>query len=325
MLVSLISMFTTVSAVLRLSGDTCAGGEWYMGEMCTGRCANWEIPSNLDVSFLTARNLIDNLPRALHQFYERSELRTGDTSRLGKITSSARLIGGEEPIPGKLTEIKNVQQQMGKIIVPRECGWSLAGCSCSERWDRMFIKPRDCVTDCVDCMIGLMRWRQARRRSSDLSDYQDEGCDCVDWQCTCQGLSDTYATNAYVSWGSAPALAQAWWGHNECKTFETTFCSDWGCTCQGMSDKFGTEAWVTWGDATPKMQTWWKTKGCATIPRELRRRLEQATRLEQAMGFTTEVAASLAVDFTTEVAAPGAVEFDYSEMIAVMNANQPTL
>lgn len=56
------------------------------------------------------------------------------------------------------------------------------------------------------------------------------GCDA--WGCSCQGMSDTYGTNAGVGFGCAPSTAKTWWVAHHCDTKSAKYpCHDPPAPC----------------------------------------------------------------------------------------------
>merc|ERR1719433_505377 len=223
-------MITTTSA-----RDNCNGGHWNwdgiwgggQGFCGDGHCDDWE-PTNGNPDSNTIRQVLENLP-AGSPFAGRDH-RSASTNLM-----HFRKVSGA-----------------GRVIVPRECTAGWGTCSCQPRWDRVQFHP-----------IVQNRFCRSTRQGRQLSEFN--GCDCVDWGCTCQGMSDTYETNAGVTWGRAPQHARDWWIENGCSTYPDNACVGWGCTCQGMSDTFGTDAGKTWGSAhRQEWRTWWIVKGCNT-------------------------------------------------------------
>jgi hypothetical protein len=77
----------------------------------------------------------------------------------------------------------------------------------------------------------------------------------------CQGASDYYGIEAFVTFGFAPARVQEWWRQNSCNTVPQSLER-----CGKVSELYNVRANETFGGASDDVKQWWIANQCNTSP-----------------------------------------------------------
>jgi len=86
---------------------------------------------------------------------------------------------------------------------------------------------------------------------------------CSAFGCSCQGISDKYATAHGHGWGTATAVARSYWLRHRCKTSPQQ-CALWDCDCATLQKRYGLGGgFESSADVPDDARHFWRTVGCA--------------------------------------------------------------